>query len=340
MKLRLLPLLFTLCCIPLSALAWGPDGHQSVGAVADTLLTGSKAAQRIAEILERSSLEQVAVWADCAKGISPEKDFAYTSTGKYPECAPFENKEGIAAMSAYVRQNHNSCDPAFDEESCHKQYHYADVAIQHDHYKTGYVGTSDHDIVHAIGAAVSYLQGKPPVKPFQFKDERVALSVLTHLVGDLHQPLHVGSVFLSSEGKIINPDHAHKPGDYDKGSNTVGGNALQCPCGNLHALWDDLPPSYKHGRMNEMLKARASLLAKTPGATETWPKLWADQSIADAKIVFAGMQFSKSTTTQRGNNWSIALPLEYEKTMLKIKEEALVKAGAHLAQLLQSIWPD
>ena len=338
MKRHLLSLAFTFCCMPLTALAWGPDGHHSVGAIADTLLVGSKAGQKVTQVLQQSSLEQLAVWADCVKGINPEKDFAYTSSGKYPECAPFESKEGIDAMSAYVRRNHSNCNPAEGEESCHKQYHYTNVAIQHAHYKSGYVGTNEHDIVHAIGAAVAFLQGKPAVAPFQFQDEREALSVLTHLVGDLHQPLHVGSVFLSNQGKIINPDAAHT--HYNKGSSTVGGNALVSPCGNLHSMWDDLPQAYKHGRMNTVLKLKASKLAKTPGSSEQWPKLWADQTIGDAKTVFASMQFSKSTATQRGNNWSIALPLEYEKTMLKIKEEALIKAGAHLAQLLQSIWPE
>jgi len=336
MNLRLLPLLFALSCIPIASLAWGPDGHQSVGAIADALLRGSKAGEKVSALLNQSTLEQVAVWADCVKGIAPEKDFSYTSAGKYPECAPFETAAGIAAMSAYVRQNHDACKPAPDEESCHKQYHYADVALQHDHYKTGYIGTSDHDILHAIRATVLVLQGQPQPKPFQFADQPVALTVLTHLIGDLHQPLHVGSVFLSSEGKIVNPDLGH----YDKASNTSGGNALQGPCGNFHALWDDIPQQFKRGRMNEALIGKARNVAKTSGAATQWPESWAETSIADAKLLFAGVQFGKSTPNQRGNSWSIALPLEYEKTMARVKEEALVKAGTHLAQLLQTIWPE
>lgn len=335
-KYLLVSLILSFCCLPALSFAWGAEGHQTVGAIADTLLSGSTAGKKVQQILGQGSLEKISVWADCVKGVSPDKDFSYTSTGKYPECAPFETAAGIAAMSDYVRRNHDNCNPAFDEESCHKQYHYADVAIQHDHYKTGYVGTSAHDIVHAIRAAVLVLQGKPQPKPFQFKDQREALALLAHYVGDLHQPLHVGAVFLNPDGKIINPDDGH----YERGSNTVGGNALQCPYGNLHALWDDIPSQFKHGRMNEALSGKARNIAPIAAALDEWPAIWADDAIHHAKILFAGTQFSKSSANQRGNSWSIALPLEYEKTMFSVKEDALIKAGAHLAQLLQAIWPE
>lgn len=329
-------LVLSLCSTSNNSYAWGADGHQSVGAIADALLSGTKAGQQIKTILGDSSLERVAVWGDCVKGINPEKDFAYTSAGKYPECAAFETPAGIAAMSDYVRRNTSNCSPAPNEESCHKQYHYADVALQHENYKTGYIGTSEHDVVHAIAAAVLVLQGQPQPKPFQFKDQREALALLTHYVGDIHQPLHVGSVFLDANGKIVNPDE----GKYEPSSNTVGGNALQGPCGNLHTLWDDIPAPYKRGRMNEDLTKKAKSIDKSPATSEKWPALWAKDAILQAKTVFAGTQFSKSTPNPRGNSWSIALPLEYEKTMASMKEAALTKAGAHLAQLLQTIWPE
>lgn len=337
MKRILIPaLMAALTCLPQLSFAWGAEGHQTVGAIADQLLVGTKAGAQVKALLGDTSLEKIAVWADCVKGISPEKDFAYTSTGRYPECAQFETASGIAAMADYVRRNNTNCNPAFDEENCHKQYHYADVALQHDHYETGLAGTSDHDVVHAIQAAILVLEDKPQPKPFQFKDKHEALAVLAHYVGDIHQPLHVGSVFLDAAGKKVNPDEGH----YDHGTNTIGGNALQCPCGNLHALWDDIPQQFKHGRMNDMLAKKARAVAKPAAAIGQWPVLWANDAIHDAKTVFNGTQFSQSTPNKRGNNWSIALPLEYEKTMQNVKEDALVRAGAHLAQVLQAIWPE
>lgn len=336
MKKYFLSLVFSLCCLPQFGLAFGPDGHQAVGAVADALLAGTKAGEKVKSLLGGATLEQMSIWADCAKGVSPEKDFAYTSAGRYPECAPFETPEGMAAMSDFVRRNNTNCNPAPGEENCHKQYHYTDISLQHDHYKTGYAGTSDHDIVNAMQAMVQILEGKQAPKPFNIKDQREALILLTHYVGDAHQPLHVGSIYLDTEGHVINPDE----GKFDKLSNTVGGNALMCPCGNLHSMWDDVPQNFKKGRMNETLIKQARTVAKDGSTFEQWPVLWADDSIKAARVLYQGTAFSKATISAKGPSWSIALPLEYEKLMYKMKEDALANGGAHLAQLLQAIWPE
>lgn len=332
----LLSLLCAWLCLAAPALAFGPDGHQAVGAIADAMLAGSKAGDQVKAVLGGATLEQVSIWADCAKGVSPDKDFAYTSAGRYPECAPFETHEGMAAMSDFVRRNHDNCKPGPEEEDCHKQYHYTDVALQHDHYQLGYVGTSDHDIVHAIQAMVMILQGRDAPAPFHIKDKREALILLSHYLGDLHQPLHVGSIYLDADGSVINPDQ----GKYDKLSNTIGGNALVCPCGNLHSLWDDLPLPYRKGKMNDTLLKKARVVAHENASYEQWPLLWANDSIKAARTAYQGTQFSEATMGAKGPSWSIALPLKYERLLLSMKEDALSKGGAHLAQLLQAVWPN
>lgn len=72
-RARAASLLFALACSPL-ALAWGPQGHRTVGAIADRLLTPrtqAAVAQLLAGDLDkygrpsgRTSLEAVSVWAD------------------------------------------------------------------------------------------------------------------------------------------------------------------------------------------------------------------------------------------------------------------------------------
>lgn len=320
------------------ALAWNGEGHQTVGAIADQLLQGSKAGTKVKAILGGASLEKIAVWADCAKGIAPEKDFSYTVVGRYAECAQYETAAGIAEMADFVKRNNTQCKPGEGEETCHKQYHYTNIDYHHQHYHLGLVGTSDHDIVHAIKAAVLYLQGKPVPAPISFNSEREALAALSHYLGDLHQPLHVGSVYLDQDGKVVHPE----PDNYDKKTHTVGGNALQCPCGNLHSLWDDVPYYLKRGKQNDALVAKAKLIPKTTGEIANWSASWASDTIAQARIAYAKTEYSSATPAGqgRGNNWSIALPLAYEKTMNNLKEEGLVKGGAHLAELLQAIWPE
>ena len=92
--------------------------------------------------------------------------------------------------------------------------------------------------------------------------------------------------------------------------------------------------------MNAVLSKKARTLTLVSAPIDQLPAMWANDAIRDANIIFAGTQFSKSTQNQYGSNWSIGLPLEYEKTMQNIKEDALSRAGAHLAQLLQAIWPE
>ena len=118
------------------AFAFGPEGHQTVGKLADSLIAGTNAATQVQQILG-ISLEQASVWADCAKGVGKTKagKFTYQTTGKYPECKQFETPKGKIAMVSFVKRNWSACHPAADEEVCHKQYHYADVASQHDHYQ-------------------------------------------------------------------------------------------------------------------------------------------------------------------------------------------------------------
>ena len=109
-------------------------------------------------------------------------------------------------MVDYVTRNWSNCAYEDRPTNCHKAFHFADVAIQHDTYDRKDVGTSDHDVVAAINAAILVLQSKPAPTPFSIKDKKEALFLLAHFVGDLHQPLHVGAIYLNAAGGEVNPD--------------------------------------------------------------------------------------------------------------------------------------
>src|SRR6478609_1338659 len=120
------------------ALAWGSAGHLAVGTIADRLIAGTPAALETRKILG-STLRTAAVWADCAKGVNTAP-FKYEGAGHYPECAIYENPASERQMEAFVRRNHDNCSSPYNTESCHKQYHYTDVAVQRSEYRSGYVG--------------------------------------------------------------------------------------------------------------------------------------------------------------------------------------------------------
>ena len=323
--------LFSILIASGQAFAWGPDGHHTIGAIADRLIAGTQTATEVKSILGDLSLQDASVWADCAKGIDPSKNYTYQTPGKYPECKIFETPALEAEMSDYVRRNDTNCSPKPGGESCHKQYHYSDVSIQHDHYDPSYVGARNDDIVAAVTAAIHVLKGDPAPVPFSFKDKREALLLLAHFVGDIHQPLHVGAIYLDAKGKQVNPD----VGTFDPKTSTVGGNDITVKGNyhNLHALWDEIPTSLTVSHLNAALINQAIAIPATDGQLLDWPTMWASDTIGFAGQAYQGLKFGN----QQNSKWNTTLPVTYGKKMDGIKQKQLLKAGAHLAQLLQAI---
>ncbi len=112
------------------AWSWGSEGHQTIGAMADTLLAGTHAGQRMQELLLPGEiLSTAAIWADCAKG------FLYCHRALTPE------------MQTFVQTNPR-----------HHNYHYTDVPFAVDHYVAGAVGTDQDDVVQIVSQAISVLR--------------------------------------------------------------------------------------------------------------------------------------------------------------------------------------
>jgi len=312
--------------------AWGPDGHRTVATLAQKLIAGSNAATQVQALLGNVSLPDAAVWADCAKGVNPST-FKYEHAGAFPECKIFETPSGEAAMEDFVRRNATNCPIKPGEETCHKQYHYTDVAIQHQTYLLGFVGTRDDDIVAAVIAATHVLKGDPAPAPFNIKDKAEALRLLVHYVGDIHQPLHVGAVYLDAQGNEVNPD----TGTFDPNTATRGGNSIivRSTKKNLHATWDAVPSVLTPSHVKAAWVTSARAIPSTAGSDFNWPKKWASESVAQANLAMSGLAFGPLT----GTHWTVVLPTGYSTKMKSIKKVQLTRGGARLAQLLQDIWP-
>jgi hypothetical protein len=241
-----------------SVWAWGHPGHQLVGSLADELLAGSTASKKVASILgpKVKTLQTAATWPDCVRDVNrlANGTFHYDKFSKYhsPVCGPFEGGAEQLRMEDYVKRNWTNCPGGGGKapSECHRQYHFADIAVQHDDYSRAWHGSSERDIVSVIQAAIGVLRGGPPVTaPFSIKDKKEALLMLAHFVGDLHQPLHVGALYLGADGSLINPDSAATP--LTPSMETRGGNKLEIgstscmPTGTtfqLHSLCRVWPP--------------------------------------------------------------------------------------------------
>src|SRR5471032_2396866 len=199
--------------ISFNAHAWGNDGHRAVGAIADQLIQGSNAEQRVkALLLPGESLETVSIWADCVKGTY---------------CGPQSDE-----MVAYVTANPR-----------HAEYHYTDVPFQNPHYHDHDAGTADNDIVQTLKQCIATLQGKGDKisNPHGFTP-RQALLILTHLAGDVVQPLHVGAAFVDRNGAFVVPQN-QAPVDAVNMFDARGGNDLLLDDIKLSAISAQLIPA-------------------------------------------------------------------------------------------------
>lgn len=329
-------LLAALALVPASAFPWGADGHQTVGALADRLIAGTPAQSRVKALLGMP-LRDAATWADCARGVDVHHGYAYTK-GQHPECAVHETPQGIAAMQDYVRRNDRNCRRKGNEPSCHTQYHYTDVALQRERYAAGEAGTRDDDAVAAAVAAIRVLQGRPAPAPFSLASPREALLLLAHLAGDLHQPLHVGAVYLDADGHRLDPD----PGPVDDAPETHGGNDIvpvDAKTGHamtpMHAMWDTIPAALLSGHIDAAWRARARAVPALAGAADDAPAQWATAALPKARSAFDGVRFKP----KKGGVWNATLPVGYRDRMNQAKSRQLTVAGGRLAQVLRELFP-
>jgi hypothetical protein len=319
-----------------AAFGWGHEGHELIGSIADQLLD-SNARLQVAHILGYE-LRIAAPWADCVRSVIRNSDgtFKYAPDSSHPEytvpCRSFQTPAETARMEDYVARNWSNC---FYQTAhgCDEAYHFDDVDVSHDHYDRAYAGTSDHDIVSAIKAALFLLEGKPVPAPFSIKDQKEALLMLAHFVGDIHQPLHVGTIYLDPNGNVINPDAAPP---VNPSTNTAGGNFIHDQYASLHFEWDQIP-AYLGRTADPCITHAAAAIPTSAGPPDNWAAAWASETILVARTAFAGTTYS----SDGHGHWIVAFAdrQAYWKTQEGIQTAQITKAGARLAQLLNAIWP-
>lgn len=316
-----------------TARAWGPHGHQTVGAIADQLIAGTPTAKKVRAILG-SNLQMASVWADCARSVeSKARVWTYVNPGAFKDCAYYENDASQKALVDFVKRNASRCGGFASHAQCrHKAWHFTDISLQHPKYDPALPGAAPNDLVQAVNASITVLgKGKPPAA-FNITNQKEALRLLAHFVGDLHQPLHVGSVYLDDQGHPMDPAnekeaHAHS---------NAGGNQILVKTSKLHGLWDDVP-----GKLTTTLLAGAGAkeargVKPASGPIAQWPGAWAGETIGEAAGAFKGLKIGAKT----GDNWpATADEPAYRQARENLQHAQLVKAGARLAQILTTLFP-
>jgi len=238
-----------LVCGGSAALAWTDEGHEAIGAMADQLLAGTRAAAQVRGLLGNESLATASIWADSVK----------YRTNQWPEAIRFR----------VANPNHAAM-------------HFTDIPFEEARYRDDSIGARPDDVVHAIDACILILRGKPDAQSvFNEVNQKIALRLLAHYVGDIHQPLHVGSGYLVGT-KFIDPNGYGQGYEEDR-----GGNELFFGTNRLHLYWD----------LNAVRQAMAKRGVATPQAFAAklltqpapladisplldWPRDWASESLA------------------------------------------------------------
>jgi hypothetical protein len=193
------------------------------------------------------------------------------------------------------------------------KYHYIDIPFSED--SSSLPAYPEENAVFAIENAQRLLANKYPTPV----DKGLALRILLHVVGDIHQPLHT-STRISKQ--------------FPQGDR--GGNFVRLPrnriAKNLHAYWDRggglLKPKRRYSQ--EKIEELASRLQKKWSCrsepVKTTPLDWAIESHAIAESIV----YKKLTANLYPNK-------SYQKLTQKITEHQLALAGCRLARLLNHL---
>jgi hypothetical protein len=319
------------------AFGFGPEGHRIVGAIADALIADKPAMSHVQKLLDGKSLSAVANWADDAK---------YNPNPNDPD------------MVAFIAANPH-----------HANYHYTDIPIQEDHYYNDSFGATTTDVVHMIQNCILILEkhDTPGTNPTGIT-QRMALRLLVHYVGDVHQPLHVGAAYFGPAAQLVNPNSGANA------QSDLGGNAIKFrqgvkqhqikPAGDksLHMYWDNdvvdnaldaVGVTTEEGFVQHFVHQPPSNW-QDGSSTDQWAVAWATEVLpiateAHNKLKIAEYSVPSGRREMPANTsifkWSATerqglSPEQYDQWAAGRVAEELSKAGYRLAALLEQIWSD
>ncbi len=352
----LLSIVGFLCAV--QAQAYGPVGHQIVGAIADEKLANTPTGKKVAEMLDGFTLEKAAVIADEIKGWDKKGAddpgiFHYSSRPRIDE-----------QLRAFWKAN----PPTKDSQSAtpsHHWFHYTDVPVLNlEKYADGKTGRSQWDIVHMMRYAIAVLRGEEPEENARKITKPIAIILLAHYVGDIHQPLHVGAEYFDATGKPVDPDKG------GSGLEDQGGNTITLPAmggkKKLHGYWDSetvttfLPSlsgaTPKDQRRIESDTAMIALVKKlAQEEPKDWrlaanlkpndyPEAWANEILPIAREAHERLQFQNMhSSNQDGDTLAVGSAVEkpnkvsYRDWSAGVVQEELHRAGWRLADLLVTL---
>lgn len=239
------------------------------------------------------------------------------------------NPAGVTANSLnFVSASHWADDlRPFSEFDFLKELHFVDQPFTTD-------GTPlpqnlpEKNIITALNQYVDVLKNST-----NDEERALALRLIIHFVGDIHQPLHCATRVTAA-----NPEG-------DRGGNLFSirvrkNRKLQKS--NLHSYWDggigSFPktgPNFAPPPLRQIPPAAAIIARKFPATNDAWKvggPLGFDQWAAESKELAIGTAYRNIRENQVPSN-------RYNQAALRVAERRVAWGGYRLAALLNSIWP-
>src|SRR5205085_8764201 len=207
-----------------------------------------------------------------------------------------------AQLRAFVKANPEGSFPS------HHEFHYTDVPVfGSEKYADGKVGRSEFDIVQMIPFCIRVLKGQEPETNSRAITKAVAIILLAHYLGDIHQPLHVGAEYFNTSGTPFEPTETNK-GFADQGGGKLTLYTLvqgkPKTAGKFHGYWDGQTVINAFGEdITKDAKTVQGLAKKEPanwkltGGTETWAEQLANEIMPFAREAHDRLEFKNIKST-------------------------------------------
>ena len=287
--------------------SWDPDAHRVVARIAATLISGKSAENIVRDIL-----------LEGGSSVSPIED--------------------IMAKIAPYADTHSGTNKAY------KKYHFVDVP---DRDCSGVDMGRDCSDEGCILSGIPLFAMRAADTNLPMEERSLALKYLIHLVGDIHQPMHLG--FKGDHGGVgvsLNlPGHHNKHNlhqVWDRFVRTGNGDSPQNSRSHAEALVRRLATKAKNSP-KRAIRQRAGSFISQDGKSLTLDKLtkltvdMANETLRELTCQFA---YSSGTDTFGNPIWIKTrgyLPQDYFVSRAKLVDLQLIRAGVRLAYILEVI---
>jgi hypothetical protein len=315
---------------------FGVKRHNLISGTAERLLQSNQAKSRIRQMLDPllQGMADIGGWADEIKppNVPPDDEF----TTRFLE----------------DQRNKN-----------HRNWHFVNFPLDVDGYSLTEHPTfaSATDVVQIARASILVLKGESD----RF-EEINALRLLAHLIGDIHQPIHIGCGYIDESGDIaklvFDPEIVKQKNlDHDK-----GGNDLLLPIGSgtstsLHSYWDsrlggnvtdlnltDNADNDEGAAKSMAIEKLLNLVENAPLADEQdeelsidgkppedWVTVWASDSIRQARKAYQSLVITEPS----GNKFKVSWEgkQSYDARCIPVIIGQMRKAAQNLALVLDEV---